>query len=84
MNASVATTEARPVTEPTDRSMPPEMMTRVMPMLMTPMIDAWRRIVSTLLTLVKVSGAVTAPTITRISRATTRPRFRPTEPESTR
>ena len=31
MTASVATTEARPMTEPTDRSMPPAVMTRVMP-----------------------------------------------------
>ena len=31
--AMVATTEARPITEPTDRSMPPAMMTSVMPML---------------------------------------------------
>ena len=38
--ARVATIEARPITEPTDRSMPPAMMTSVMPMLMTPMIDA--------------------------------------------
>ena len=41
------------MTDPTDRSMPPAMMTRVMPMLITPMIDAWRRIVRMLLTLVK-------------------------------
>ena len=61
--AMVATTEASPITEPTDRSMPPAMMTRVMPMLITPMMDAWRRIVRMLLTLVNVSGAVMAPTI---------------------
>ena len=37
---SVATTVARPITEPTERSMPPAVMTKVMPMLMTPMTDA--------------------------------------------
>ena len=35
-----ATTLARPMTEPTERSMPPAVMTKVMPMLMTPMIEA--------------------------------------------
>lgn len=37
-----------------------------------------------LLTLRKVSDAVTAPTITRIRRATTSPRFLPTEPDMNR
>ena len=72
------------MTDPTDRSIPPAMMTSVMPMLMTPMIEAWRRIVRRLLTLVNVSPAVTAPTITSSSSATTRPRLRPTEPDMNR
>src|SRR3546814_14477609 len=72
------------MTEPTDRSMPPAMLTSVMPIEMTPTIDAARRIVRMLLTLRKVSGAVTAPTITRRRSATTSPRLRPTEPDRKR
>ena len=36
----VAAMVARPITEPTERSMPPAVMTKVMPRLMTPMTDA--------------------------------------------
>ena len=38
--ARLATTEVSPTTEPTERSMPPPMITKVMPMLTTPTIDA--------------------------------------------
>ena len=38
--ASEPTIVARPMTEPTERSMPPAVITKVMPMLMTPMIEA--------------------------------------------
>lgn len=38
-----AHTDARPMTEPTDRSMPPPVMTNVIPMLITPTTDASRR-----------------------------------------
>ncbi len=37
----VAHTEARATIAPTDRSMPPEMITKVMPTVTTPMTDAW-------------------------------------------
>ena len=50
-------------------------------MLTTPMIDAWRRITSALLKVVKLSPAVTAPTTTSSSSARTSPRLRPTEPD---
>ena len=33
----------KPITEPTDRSMPPSRMTRVMPVATRPVIDTWRR-----------------------------------------
>src|SRR3954449_4164732 len=44
----VAQTEARATIAPTDRSMPPPMITKVMPTLTTPMTAASRRIVSRL------------------------------------
>ena len=47
----VAQTEASATIAPTDRSIPPPVMTKVMPMLTTPMTDASRRIVSMLSTL---------------------------------
>ncbi len=37
----VAHTEARATMAPTDRSMPPEMMTKVTPTVTTPITDAW-------------------------------------------
>jgi hypothetical protein len=46
--ARLATTVARPITEPTDRSMPPAVITNVTPMLITPMMEARRRMVRTL------------------------------------
>ena len=33
----------KPMTEPTDKSMPPSRMTRVMPVATRPVIDTWRR-----------------------------------------
>ncbi len=53
---------ARPITEPTERSMPPAVMTKVMPMLMTPMIEAKRMIVRMFSTFMNRSPAVIAPT----------------------
>ena len=80
----VAQTEASATIAPTDRSIPPPVMTKVMPMLTTPMTEARRRIVSMLSTLRKRSPAVTPPTMIRITRAITRPRLRPTELSMTR
>jgi hypothetical protein len=34
---------AKPMTEPTDRSMPPSRMTMVMPVATRPVIETWRR-----------------------------------------
>jgi hypothetical protein len=68
---------------PTDRSMPPPVMTKVMPMLTTPMTDARRRIVSMLSMLAKRSPAVATPTMISSTRAMTKPRLRPAGLEST-
>ncbi len=78
--ASVATTVVSPITDPTERSMPPAVITNVMPMLMTPMIEAKRMMVRKLLTLVKRSPALIAPTSTMRARAMTSPRLRPAAP----
>ena len=75
-----AQTEASPTTEPTDRSMPPPMMTKVIPMLSTPMTEARRRIVRTLSMLANRSPAVATPTMQMATRAMTRPRLRPAGP----
>ena len=53
----VAQTEASATIAPTERSMPPPVMTKVMPMLTTPMTEASRRIVSMLSTLANRSPA---------------------------
>ena len=74
----VAQTEDSATSAPTDRSMPPPMITNVMPMLTTPMTDASRRIVRTLSMSANRSPAVMTPTMHRIARAMTRPRLRPT------
>ena len=79
----VAHTDARATFAPTDRSMPPPMMTKVMPMLTTPMTEPRRRMVRVLSTLAKRSPPVTTPTMIRMIRASTRPRLRPTEPRKT-
>ena len=63
---------------PTERSMPPPMITNVMPMLTTPMVAASRRIVSALSVEVNRSPAVIAPTMQISSSATTSPALRPT------
>ena len=63
---------------PTERSMPPPMITNVMPMLTTPMPAASRRIVSALSLDANRSPAVNAPTAQISSSATTRPALRPT------
>ena len=72
----VAQTDANPTTAPTDRSMPPAVMTNVMPMDTTPMTDARRRMVSTFSVLANRSPAVIMPTRHSNTRAMTRPRFR--------
>ena len=54
----VAQTDASARIAPTDRSMPPPVITKVMPMLTTPMMEANRRIVSTLSMLANRSPAV--------------------------
>ena len=77
----VAQTEDSARIAPTDRSMPPPMITNVMPTLTTPMTADSRRIVRTLSTSAKRSPAVTTPTTDRITSAMTRPRLRPTGPE---
>ena len=71
-------TEDRARIAPTERSMPPPVMTKVIPTLTTPMVAARRRIVSTLLTLANRSPAVITPTRQISASATTRPRLRPT------
>ena len=60
--ARLATTVVRPMTEPTERSMPPAVMTKVTPMLITPMIEAYRRMVSMFSRLRNRSPLVAAPT----------------------
>ena len=76
----VAQTDDSATSAPTERSMPPPMITKVMPMLTTPMTEASRRIVSTLSMSANRSPAVMTPTMHRIARAMTRPRLRPTGP----
>src|SRR6478609_722378 len=77
----VAHTDASPTTDPTDRSMPPVVMTNVMPMARTPRIDPRLRMVMRLLTLANRSPPVTKPTTHRSSRATTSPTLRPAAPD---
>ena len=72
----VAHTEASPTTAPTDRSMPPAVMTKVMPMETTPITEASRRMVSTLSVLANRSPAVMMPTRQSSTSAMTRPRLR--------
>ncbi len=76
----VAHTDDSATRAPTDRSMPPPMITNVMPTLTTPITEASFRIVSTLSTSAKRSPAVITPTMQRIARAMTRPRLRPIGP----
>ncbi len=57
----VAHTERQGHLAPTDRSMPPPLMTNVMPTLTTPMTEASRRMVSALSTLANRSPAVITP-----------------------
>ncbi len=64
------------MTEPTDRSMPPPMMTKVMPTVMTPMTEACVRIVTMLSRVGNVSGWVIQPITNSTMRTTTRPRLR--------
>ena len=76
----VAQTEQSARIAPTDRSMPPPVMTNVIPMLTTPMVEAKRRIVRVLSMLANRSPAVMTPAAQISRSATTRPRLRPNEP----
>src|SRR5215213_5990508 len=78
----VAHTEASATRAPTDRSMPPPMITKVIPTLTTPMTAASRRMVSTLSTSANRSPAVTTPAMHSSTSATVRPRLRPSGPAS--
>src|SRR3954462_9585433 len=78
----VAQTEDSATIAPTDRSMPPPMITKVMPMLTTPITEASRRMVSTLSKSANRSPAVMTPTMHSSTSATTRPRLRPSGPPS--
>ena len=75
-----AHTEASPTTDPTERSMPPPVMTKVIPMLSTPITDASRRMVSRLSMLANRSPAVMTPMTHSTTSAITRPRLRPVAP----
>ncbi len=72
----VAQTDASPTTAPTDRSIPPPVITKVMPMETTPITDASRRMVNRLSVLANRSPAVTMPTTHSRTSAITRPRLR--------
>ena len=73
-------TDASARIAPTDRSKPPPVTTKVMPMLTTPMVAAKRRMVSMLSTLANRSPAVMTPAAQISSSARTRPMLRPKEP----
>ena len=70
-------TEASATMAPTERSMPPPVITNVMPMLTTPMTEASRRIVRRLAVLANWSPAVATPATQSRASATTSPRLRP-------
>ena len=70
----VAHTDASAITAPTERSMPPPMITNVMPTVMTPIVEASARTLTMFEEVAKFSGAVTRPTTARRISATTRPR----------
>ena len=72
---------ASPSTAPTDRSMPPVVITNVMPIASTPIAEARRRMVSTLSTLANRSPEVAMPTMISSTSATTRPMLRNQEPD---
>ena len=80
----VAQTEDSATIAPTDRSMPPPVITNVIPIDTTPMTDASRRMVSALSMLANSSPAVATPTRQSTKSATTSPRFRPTDEPSSR
>ncbi len=75
----VAHTEERATIAPTDRSIPPPEMTKVIPMLTTPMTEANRRIVRMLSKLANRSPPVATPTMKSTANAMTRPRLRVAE-----
>src|SRR3954452_20324240 len=78
----VAQTEESATMAPTDRSMPPPMITKVIPTLTTPMTAASRRMVSTLSTSANRSPAVTTPAMHSSASAMISPRLRPSGPAS--
>ncbi len=79
-----AHTEDRATIAPTERSMPPPVITNVMPIATTPIADARLSMVMMLLVLAKRSPAVTSPTTQSSTSATTRPRLRATPSERAR
>ena len=80
----VAHTDDSATIAPTDRSMPPPVITNVIPTETTPITEASRRMVSALSMLANCSPAVQIPTRQSTNSAMTRPRLRPTEvPSST-
>ena len=72
----VAHTEARATIAPTDRSMPPLVMTKVMPTVTTPMTEAWVRTSWRLRVSRNSSGLVMPPTTTRAARTPSSERVR--------
>ncbi len=72
----VAHTEARATMAPTDRSMPPEVMTKVMPTVTTPITDAWVRTSWRLRVSRNSSGLVTPPMTTSAASTPSRERVR--------
>ncbi len=72
----VAHTEARATIAPTDRSMPPEMMTKVMPTVTTPTTEAWVRTSCRLRVSRNSSGLVMPPTMISAASTPSRERVR--------
>ncbi|WP_418606435.1 hypothetical protein [Georgenia sp. SUBG003] len=70
-----AHTVARPMTDPTERSIPPAVMTKVTPMLMTPRTAVCSRITMMLLRPTNRGPEVTMPMTTSRTRAMMRPRL---------
>src|SRR5919107_4031650 len=79
----VAHTDASAITLPTDRSIPPPMITIVTPTVITPITEAEVRIVSRLLVVANVSAVATPITHSTTSTATS-PRLRPAPVSSRR
>src|SRR5450631_40068 len=72
----VAQTEASPMSDPTDRSMPPPMMTKVIPTVITPMTEACVRMVIRLLLVRNDEGWLIPPIVANTTSTPTNPRLR--------